>query len=786
MPAAARLARAITPFFGRKAELDQVTRLVTVEPLVTLVGAGGVGKTRLATEVARGVSDHFADGVVTVHLAGLFDAAQLPAAVAAAFDVQLDSAGLGVEALVSALGRRQALILMDNCEHLRDAVRQLAGRITAGCDDIAILATSREALGTYGEVIVSVRPFDVPAEDATPDGLAQAPAVALFLDRAARASAALEPGDNPVVMAAEVARRTGGLPLAIEMAAAQLDVIPPATLLTRLAGPLDVLRTGRDGNDRHDSMTACIEWGYRLLDVDEQRAYRLLSVLPAPFTEDTAHAIAGSGATRLLHGLVRRSFLAPARTGADGRDRFEFLFVLRMFAADLRQVHGESESAARAATEWYCVTAEHMAAQLQDVSTEPRAMAWFTAEQDNLRFSLDWLMESDPVAALRLAVAMGAWWTLQGRLREGRARIVQAMNVSGVPNPDADVRLGWLALFSSDYEACRAHCDAVIADPATATSTVLVDALNCRAGADLNSGARLPALDAAHRALDLAQALGYSNGASFAHVVLATAAIYNDEHDEALAQALAAFDTPTVVSAEVDRWRRDLLGVVQLSLGKLSESERTFRELVDLCRLADDRLREASAHLSLGAIATRVGRTEEARTELAIALGIYADAHEPLKLADVLDAVADLVASGQSARAAELRNASAVLLQTIEPHTEPDSHDSSPAAAATAARPADPRGHAGLPRSREAIFDSAVKLADASLARRPSPDLHARLTARERELLGHLAEGLTDAQIAARLFISVRTVRSHLDRIRDKTGYRRRAELTRLSLNARP
>jgi predicted ATPase len=375
---------ALTSFVGRAAVVDQLAGQLSQYRLVTVTGPGGSGKTRLAGEVARQVAGRFADGVWLAELSAVRDPAQVAIVVAAALGVRDLPAVAAADSLARTLARRQLLLVLDNCEHVIGAAAELCGRLLLGADDVRVLATSREPLRVAGEMRYRLGPLTLP-DPAGPAGPAGPPgpadpahpagseAVALFADRArlADASFALDGGTAPVV--ARLVARLDGMPLAIELAAARVEALGVAQLLDRIDDRFALLEAGdRLAEGRQRSLTATVEWSYRLLDEREQRVFRAVSVFPGPFTLEAAEAVAGTGSGSAVLHLVDRSLLVPPRAGPDGRSRYVMLETLRVYGAALRAEAGEGDALAAALAGYALRVAE-------DAMAGPMALAGETA-----------------------------------------------------------------------------------------------------------------------------------------------------------------------------------------------------------------------------------------------------------------------------------------------------------------------------------------------------------------------------------------------------------------------
>jgi predicted ATPase len=293
---------ALTSFIGRAVQVDEIAGLLAGCRLVTVTGPGGVGKTRLAAEVARRVADRFADEVWLVELAAVHDPDLVPACVLTAAGIQLDPGASPREALTAALARRQLLLVIDNCEHLLEAVADLCGALLPVADDVRILATSREPLGLAGETRYRLAPLSLPEPGVTAE---RSEAVALFADRARQADPHFTLDRDTAALVARLVAGLDGVPLAIELAAARVEALGVTQLVERLHDRFGLLTGGdRRAAARQRSLAAAVEWSYQLLGGDEQRVFRLVSVFPAPFTLKAAEAVAGADTGPLILHLV--------------------------------------------------------------------------------------------------------------------------------------------------------------------------------------------------------------------------------------------------------------------------------------------------------------------------------------------------------------------------------------------------------------------------------------------------------------------------------------------------
>jgi predicted ATPase/DNA-binding CsgD family transcriptional regulator len=786
------LPAALTSFIGRAEPVHEVTSLLDKHRLVTVTGPGGSGKTRLAGEVARRVAGRFADGAWLVELAPVGDPEQVAAVVAATLGVR-EQPGVPVAGMLGrVLARQQLLLILDNCEHMIEAVAGLCVALLPTCDDVRVLATSREPMRMAGEARYRLAPLSLPDLDNEGDAEGSE-AVALFADRGRRADARfkLDKETRPVV--ARLVRRLDGMPLAIELAAARVEALGVAQLLDRLDDRFELLAGGdRLAADRHRSLAAAVEWSYQLLDDREQQVFRLVSVFPGPFTLAAAEAVAGADVSRAVLHLVDCSLLVPPRVSADGRSRYSMLETLRAYGAQLRAQAGEQEAADTALAWWALGVAEEATAGLQTSTTELAAARWLDAEESTLWHVLAWAMRHDPAIALRLAIALVWWWLLRGRLATEYALLNQVAGRADVGSSEwcaAQFWLGWTSLFSADLAAALSHFTAVRdAVWQRGASRALAGCLAGRSAALRNMGRITEAVDDARQSLASARELNYPLGKALALAELSIAALYTGDFDAAIQLARQTEEIQADIPGSVARICSTLMTTVLTDAGDLAAAEPVCAAGLARSRDVGDLWNLAPLLRQMAVLDLRAGRTKDAVAHLGEALQIASRAGSRDELLNGLDCCGFLcAATGRPAEALTLWAAFSALFRQEGYAAWPADvrrrqellREVSEALGAGPAREAEERGAA---MSLTTASEYAVMLTTPSPPT-VAPDLE-KLSAREQELVTLVAQGHTDAQIAVQLYTSIRTVRSHLDRIRDKTGCRRRADLTRLALSS--
>jgi predicted ATPase/DNA-binding SARP family transcriptional activator len=444
------LPQQLTSFIGRERELAESAALLRNSRLLTLTGAGGCGKTRLALELADQRREDFADGLWPVELAALGEPELIGPAIAQAMDTRLASDRAPEIALAGHIGERQQLLLLDNCEHLVEPVAHLVEALLRHCPRLTVLATSREPLRVSGEVTWRVPSLSLPKliDRSLADEPLEAESVRLFAARASQAAPGFELDAGNAVAIAALCHRLDGMPLAIELAAARVGVLTPAQIVERLDDSLDLLSAGsRTAMTRQQTLRATLAWSFDLLDADEQVLLRRLSVFAGSFGLEAAEDVCAeaplerSEAAALLSRLVDKS-LVQVEEGS-GEHRYRLLETVRQYATEQLEAAGERADFERRHRDWYVLLAESDPTPAGDLPARER-LRRLDQERDNLRAALASALTDDPQVGLRLAVALWRFWLMRGYLAEGYRWLAAAL--AAAPDPTADRARALLAI----------------------------------------------------------------------------------------------------------------------------------------------------------------------------------------------------------------------------------------------------------------------------------------------------------------------------------------------------
>ena len=644
-----------TSFVGRDRELDEVKTLLADVRLLTLLGMGGLGKTRLSLQVAAEVMAQFPDGVWFFDLAPIRDGALVVSEAAQVLGVREEPGRPLVQTLCAALASRRTLLIFDNCEHLIVASADLANAILRAAPRVHVMASSREALRVPGEQVYPVLPLPLPGRDDGLDALSRSTAVRLFVERARshKPSFVLNEREAPAV--AELVVRLEGIPLAIELAAARVRSLSVADINVRLKDRYKLLTGGgRVLLARQQTLRALVDWSYELLNDDEQRVFSRLSVFAAGFDLDAAEQICSADplpaddVLDLLSSLVEKSLVS-----LDERDvgtRYRMLETIRDYAAEKLQQSTEAPAIAARHCDHYFALAKKIRDGLEGAD-QPRWIRRGETELDNLRAAIALALAggTDPILAVKLAVTMTPFWMLRGYLSEGRGIVRAALALPAVQASDlAQAHAAYvgavLATGQGDHGQARQMLETCLVLHRRLGNEIDVAAtLSTLALAQLQAGDAIGAEASEREALALFRTLGERSGEAIGMLHLGQIAVYvgnNELADSSLNECLRI--AKSIQHREVEGEAELRLGENAFESGRPDDARRHLERSLAICREAGDRRGEAHALNWLGKADLEAGDVDEARLRLREALLSFRDFEMREELVDCLEDYAEL------------------------------------------------------------------------------------------------------------------------------------------------
>ena len=762
-----------TSFIGRRRELADVRNKLARARLVSLVGPGGVGKTRLAIRVATDLARGFRDGGWLVELAEVVDPAAVSSVAMAGLDLRDQAAAEPAPLLLSYLRDKELLLVMDNCEHVLAAAGQLVTEVLKAAPGVRVIATSREPLSVTGEHLVPVPSLDLPPPRSTEPlaRLRQNETVMLFTERAAAASGdfRLTPANQAAVV--ELCRRLDGLPLAIELAAVRTRVLTAEQILERLADRFGLLTGGsRAALPRHQTLRTTIDWSHDLLAEGERAVLRRCCAFAGRFTLDDVEAVCASPEAPaaevldLLSSLVDKSLVI--REDTQGPACYRLHETMREFAALKLAEAGEESAVAQRCAEHYLRSAAQRSGA-DDRYRLPEQLAWADLEIDNIRAVLERCRNrGDTIGGLGLAVSMGWYWVTRATTEGTRwldhflAAASDAVTAEATGGDEVDALAwayfirGFLAVLKADPVSARPALRAAIAAAQRAgRPDVLSEALAMASSAESMAGDHA----AARRLLDEAHVTATDAAYPSGQISVLQARVLNGFFEA----DLAAVRSAAAEGARLARPAGDLyalemmllnLGSAALLTGDLEESRPLLAEALQIAGQIDDRVAQFYLLGAFGCHARLSGRFRLAAQLLGASdtARTLVGANKVLFLGDLLAEAGQAAAAalGPAAFAAEFDAGKGLTRDRVIGLALGKHAKRSPPAPADTDSPAD----------------------TASAVTQP-------LGKRETEVARLVADGLTNKQIGTRLFISERTVDSHVRSILNKLGFSSRAQI---------
>jgi predicted ATPase/DNA-binding CsgD family transcriptional regulator len=795
----------LSSFIGRRGELAEVERLLSISRLVTLSGPGGCGKTRLAVQAAGKMRDSFKDGVWWVELTVLHDPTLLEQFVTKTLGIPQAREGTALEPLLDHLQSKEVLLVLDNCEHLVADCARLVQQILAASPESRILATSRESLSIPGERIIPLPGLALPAEDAelasSPQELMQYDAVCLFVKRARAVAPNFSITPDNAVSIVQICRRLDGLPLALELASARANVLTIQQIADRLNDRFSLLvsrqRSAQD--PRHQTLRAAFDWDYDLLTPPERVMLRRLSVFEGGCSLTTVEAVcSGEEVERgqvleLLSSLVNKS-LVVAQTLQRGEARYNSLETIREYAQEKLAASGE----------WAAIHDRHLHCFLQLMEETATKLSgqyqqlwlnWLEGEYDNVRAALNWALESNSCeAGLRIAIAIYQFWTIRDYVEEGLTWIERLLKRADESIPPA-VRANalayaaFLAGFRGNVAAQMEYGRraAVLAEAAGEQGkpalrwALAAQAYGAQAANDFQSE-----YDLGERVIQLNREAGDRYQLGVTLYVYSAPAMALGKYEAARAMLdeslglLREVGNPYRV-AMVLNYTGDLRRCMQDYAGAVTAYEESASHMREIGALRD----LASVLHNLGHACLHLGDRDSARALYRESLAIQqVQGNRPGMTECLVGFAALAVAYENPAAAVRLLAAAASLggqqITTKWAATKMEyEHNLALAGLKLTESEFQAEQEAGCKLSLEQAIETAQSLLldpKATPASRESPD---ELTHREREIAELIARGKSNGEIADELVVSKRTIEKHIANIRSKLGFSQRTHIVR-------
>jgi predicted ATPase/DNA-binding CsgD family transcriptional regulator len=777
----------VNSFIGREHELARLRALQANARLLSLVGPGGVGKTRLALRLEADLSDAFPDGTWLVDLSPLADPALVPQAVGDVLGVRQPQGQSWLDELARVLRPRRLLVVLDNCEHLLAACAELAAGLLRSCPELRLVVTSLQPLGAAGETTWRVLPLEVPAPAASDiQELGATAAVRLFVARVQAHLPDFALGEHNAPVVAEICRRLDGLPLALELVAARVEGLGLAEVAARLGDRFGLaVGASRTAPARHRTLRAALEWSYGLLDPDEQVLLRRLGVFVGGWTLEGAEAVcagdplAATSVVDVLGRLVSKSLVVAQHD--ELTVRYRLLETVRAYAAGQLAAADETATLQQRHATYLLDLAERSPAEVLD----PTHAARLVSEEDNVRGALEWTVQTNrSELGLRLATAVPTLWLFSGHYAEGTAWLDRLLALpDGTPVPVIrSLALAWsgqLRLMLGEYDEAEALGQAALEAPqGDADARVTALAIEMLGNVALQRGdlARAAALhaDAGRRMHELGNPNEFL--VLFQYALEAHEAGETDEVRHVIANIEMIAQSRRQPQALP--YAKYLQALVATSEGRAETAASLLEQTVASGRQVADQRWTVIALTTLGHVRLDLGQTSAALAAFAEAIPLAQSSGERVRLIRGLEGVARCLSTSNADAAVRLAGVTDGQRQTLGAVPWPRERryldgwltQARRVLGSSAYQRAWEDGHAST-------LAQAVSLVDSLLVVPSAAAPGGTLSPREQEVARLLAQGLTNKQIAAELVVSPATVRSHVEHILDKLSLHSRAQI---------
>ncbi len=799
----------LSTFIGREHEISAIKQLLLYNRLVTLTGVGGSGKTRLAIQMINELLNQFEQGAWFIEFAPLDDDSLLAQAVASTLGVREKKNQPLIDEVIDHIQRHHSLLIFDNCEHLIDACAKLAEKLLQACQNLQILATSREPLGISGEAVWTVPPLSLPelypwrdpssGEIALP-AYQQSEAVQLFLNRAVLVSPNFALTKDNGAWIAEICRRLDGLPLAIELAAARVRALSLQQIAERLNDRFSLLTGGhRTAPARQQTLEATLDWSYALLSITERKVLQNLSVFSGGGTLDaveyvcTGNGVEAGEVLDILTHLVEKSLTVA--TQKSDKMRYSLLETIRQYAGEKLIVSGSVDETKDRHLKYFMEWAENAETHL-DTSDQLLWLERYKAEHDNLRAALRWSQSKKErgETGLKLAAACGRYWRLHGHFNEGRTHLSLVLSLAGAKKRSATrakalFRAGVLAYLQSDYPA---------------SESLLEESLSI--SQELGQAGKLHAANALEMLGEVATERGdYETAMAFFEEAMPIYKHLNDKHGlgemlmqfswaymrmgnyENAAEYLEEFLTVAIEANYTTHIAFALGGLGELAIrqGKYERASKLLEESLGLHRQTGDKWDIATSLGSLGWLALRQGNLANTKNLLDESLKIRREIDDRGGIAWCLEKLGKTAfLEKQPKKAAIIFGAASALRTTTESVIDP------------ADQPEYKRIISGLQsalgldtfnsawtRGESTPLEDMIQYALSEPEKEPeeeqssTKDRFGGLSNRERETAALIAQGKSNRDIAEIMTVRKKTVETYVTRILNKLGFKSRVEV---------